>query len=301
MCRLEDILKFLGREYTYRNRKLLNRKDCIMTQAEFKNFKKKKFKNRRKGNDEKEAIHKSIEKNNDSKGIPQGSAMSAVFANIYMLDFDKRINDYVQQYNGLYMRYSDDFIVIFPKIGEGDCVFGQQYMKIQSEVKRIPSLILEPQKTQIYEYDNEIMSNRSMDFVKGAKRGKNSLDYLGFTFDGKQVTLRDKTISKYYYRMYRKVAGVKYWSLKKHRIQTKSLYNLYSEHKNIAQHGSHDEPNSAQKENFIKNKYMHGNFLSYVNRAQKEFGEDEPISRGTKRHMLKIKRAVENIKISLNR
>jgi len=31
------------------------------------------------------------------------------------------------------------------------------------------------------------------------------MDYLGFPFDGRVVTLRDKTVSKYYYKLYRKL------------------------------------------------------------------------------------------------
>ncbi|OAB33137.1 hypothetical protein PMSD_15605 [Paenibacillus macquariensis subsp. defensor] len=56
-----------------------------------------------------------IKPHSDNFGVPQGSAISAVLSNIYMLDFDKIVNDNVTEKNGLYMRYSDDFIVILPK------------------------------------------------------------------------------------------------------------------------------------------------------------------------------------------
>lgn len=294
MCRLEDILEFLGQKDTYKNRKQLNKKDCIMTQKELRIFKKKLFHNTRKGNLDGDNEHKAIEKNKNSTGIPQGSAISAVFANVYMLTFDKNVNDFVQQYAGLYMRYSDDFIIVLPKTTDDG--FKKQYAKIREEIQVIPSLILEPQKTQIYEYNAENMLNRSADFVNGGSFGKNSLDYLGFTFDGKQVTLRDKTVSKYYYRMYRKAKVARYWSLKNHRMQARSLYDLYSEHKNIEQQSDKIlsrkmTATSNQKNNSKRNR---GNFLSYVKRAQKEFGDDEPISRGTKRHMIKIKRAIKS-------
>ncbi len=45
-------------------------------------------------------------------GIPQGVAVSAILANAYMLEFDKKNEDYVDKFNGLYSRYSDDIIIV---------------------------------------------------------------------------------------------------------------------------------------------------------------------------------------------
>lgn len=53
-------------------------------------------------------------KNEGNKGIPQGASISAVLANVYMVDLDQAINDYVLRKNGLYLRYCDDFIIILP-------------------------------------------------------------------------------------------------------------------------------------------------------------------------------------------
>ena len=36
-------------------------------------------------------------------------------------------------------------------------------------------------------------------------------------------------------------------------------------------------------------------FISYVQRAQKVFGENEPVDRKTRRHMLKIRRILDEI------
>ena len=46
--------------------------------------------------------------------IPQGSSISAVYANVYMIDFDKRINDFITSQKGIYRRYCDDIIVVIP-------------------------------------------------------------------------------------------------------------------------------------------------------------------------------------------
>ena len=47
-------------------------------------------------------------------GIPQGTSLSALFANPYMIDFDKTISDYVNTVNGFYRRYSDDIFIVVP-------------------------------------------------------------------------------------------------------------------------------------------------------------------------------------------
>lgn len=78
------------------NRKKLNSKNRILPLSVFK------------------ANHSHIRRHNSNQGIPQGSSISACFANIYMFEIDKEINDLVKTYGGIYRRYSDDFIIILP-------------------------------------------------------------------------------------------------------------------------------------------------------------------------------------------
>jgi Reverse transcriptase (RNA-dependent DNA polymerase). len=49
------------------------------------------------------------------KGIPQGTSISAVLANVYMIDFDKKVCALLKNLGGMYRRYSDDFIIVIPK------------------------------------------------------------------------------------------------------------------------------------------------------------------------------------------
>lgn len=48
-------------------------------------------------------------------GIPQGTAISAMLSNLYMLDFDVAALAFAATYGGRYMRYCDDMLFIMPK------------------------------------------------------------------------------------------------------------------------------------------------------------------------------------------
>ena len=66
-----------------------------------------------------------------------------------MLEFDAKINSYVTSKDGMYMRYSDDFIVILPK--DKALPLEQELAFLMSIIHATPSLVLEPDKTQLFE------------------------------------------------------------------------------------------------------------------------------------------------------
>ena len=89
--------------------------------------------------------------------------------------------------------------------------------------------------------------------------------------------IRPKTVTKYYYRMHRKVKGITSnggISPRGRKISKRNLYEKYSVR------GAHGRK---------------GNFLSYVSRSNAIFGE-EAIERDTRNHMQKIKRALKQMK-----
>ncbi|MBQ1613466.1 MAG: hypothetical protein II089_02315 [Selenomonas sp.] len=81
--------------------------------------------------------------------------------------------------------------------------------------------------------------------------------YLGFSFDGTKVKIRDKTMTKYYYRMHRKVNTVGRWLYKHKRMETNSLYRLYSDSR------SKKEKKQENIDRKCKFRKYEGNFITY--------------------------------------
>ena len=205
-----------------------------------------------------------VHKNSEDKGVPQGSPISAVMANIYMISGDKTINDYITSINGFYMRYSDDFIVVIPHEKE----YKEQLETVLSFLKDIPNLELEQSKTQIFEVKNGNILNIGRIVLPDANDSRKEISFLGFTFDGEKIRLRGKTIGKYYYRMHRKAKSI----AKNGGGGIDKLYMKYS----------------------IRGAYgKEGNFFTYVNNAEKAYGVNEHIQHDLEHHMNKIRKTIK--------
>lgn len=200
----KDIVKAAGENIAERGvRKKINSKESVLTKEQFQKNK------------------KDIKKNISGVGVPQGSPISAVLSNIYMIKFDKDIKRYVTSKGGIYMRYSDDFIIVLPY--ERDAEIADFTSYIFSYVESMKGLIdLQKEKTSCYTYKDEVIYEDDQ---------PSSINYLGFLFDGKNIRIRPRAITKYYYRMRRKAhtIGRSNWtSSKGRRISAKELYSIYS-------------------------------------------------------------------------
>lgn len=128
-------------------------------------------------------------------GIPQGTSMSAALANTYMLPFDYAMNTLAAAYDGMYRRYSDDFVLVIPKK-----ISAKSIVKISKDIKvmaaRLARLELESKKTKILLYSKVGQSIQKLD-SKQFTLTPSVFDYLGFVFDGQRVMLRSKAIFKF--------------------------------------------------------------------------------------------------------
>lgn len=247
---LEDILDLAGLPCTRKGIGHLNKRKSVMSLKDFKEHKKR-------------LLHK------ESKGIPQGSSLSGLLANIYLMEFDQWASSLTRDAFGLYRRYCDDAIFVFP--GK-DISFSRA---IVEKIDEIPGLESQEEKTGLFEYHKgniaELSSNGEV------RKQSATLSYLGFTFDGRAVRVKASTIGRYYGRLYRsgrRVFKDRYPRRKKKRVQR--FYDAYSERGAYLTRGDGGKGRAK------------GNFLTYIERAKRAFDVEE-LDRDTRKHMRKIK------------
>lgn len=285
---LSELLAFHDLPDTPKGWRELNAKARVLSPEEFRSKKKD-----------------VIQKNNKDHGIPQGSPISGILANVYMREADREIYNLVNRLNGLYMRYSDDFIVVLPGVDEKIArdVLTEIADSLNSD--RYPGLELQPEKTQFYHFSEERIENCGESFHANADcSSRDCLSFLGFTFDGKKVKIRDKTISKFYQRMRKKARTVarSYGADdtgEKYRTKKVELYKTYSirgSRRNGRIWGTKCKQEKVKARYEQENREAGrkrkpgGNFLTYVRRAQERFGPNEDIGIPERRNMAKIRK-----------
>ena len=146
-----------------------------------------------------------IQENKKECGIPQGSPISAILSNIYMVDFDLKMNAYAKSVGGVYLRYCDDILLIVP-IEERDKCAGVAAGSI-GDIK----LRLNTDKTVRITFIRD----------SGILRSERPLQYLGFTYDGQQILIRSAAFSRYSNHMKRGVRLAKATSSRWNKIRAK--------------------------------------------------------------------------------
>lgn len=194
---------------------------------------------------------KELKANKSGIGIPQGTAISATFANIYSLNFDKSLNELALSHGGIYRRYSDDFIVVLPK---GKFKKIEEFFELERVVRlraEKEGIEIQERKTGIFEYSNRMIKNLSTN-------EQDHLDYLGFVFDGTSVQMRGKGSYKFYRKASKLLLKAKKTQEKKNLKKLpyrKALFKLYTDL------GINDG---------------HGNYISYAKRSQEVFDRESP-------------------------
>lgn len=119
-------------------------------------------------------------------GIPQGTPVSGLYANIYLRTFDREMVAWCARLGGSYRRYSDDIAVILP--------LGAKVQNVIATVEKILAdfgLAMSVDKTD------------TADFKGGFLFSATPIQYLGFTFDGQQTLIRQSSIDAYLGKMRR--------------------------------------------------------------------------------------------------
>lgn len=204
----------------------------------------------------------------EANGIPQGLPISSTLANVYMIDFDKDIKCFVEENKGIYRRYSDDIIVVCPK-----GVSAKIKDLIMHKIGDV-SLTIEQSKTNLYHFtkkDKEVNCQHE-------ELGSNDiLKYLGFSFDGNHILLRNSSVCKFYYKMHKSVKRSVYFAI---HINNKTRGEMFEHHliSRFTYAGANRHPiyrRSNKKKTFyhIKGQKSYGNFLTYAEKASRIMNE----------------------------
>ena len=142
-------------------------------------------------------------------GIPQGSGMSSVLSNIYLIDFDKELNEKSKMEGFYYRRYCDDILIVCDSERAEEL---QKYTidKIRSEY----FLEIQDRKVELTDFKaNSKGVIRAFNKKKQLKLGVlitdassekffyKPLQYLGFEFDGQNIFIRSSSLSRYFRKM----------------------------------------------------------------------------------------------------
>ncbi len=147
-----------------------------------------------------------IHKNISNVGIPLGLPISAVLANIYMWRFDRTFFDYLKSIGGYYRRYSDDVIIVCEGSKRDEVLLMLKDL-ISSE-----KLTIADEKTTVFSIKEE---EGRLKVTDEKTKQKSVIEYLGLSFDGEFIRLKNKSISKYYHKMKRTINAKTHYAIKK--------------------------------------------------------------------------------------
>ncbi len=204
----------------------------------------------------------------DITGIPQGTAISGLLSNVFMIDFDLSVKSRIKRFGGFYRRYSDDIFIVVPTSISHEKV--TEFVEAQLQKFCGDNIKLNENKTEKNIY--KTVSDGTFQIVN--LEGKESrIQYLGFHFNGRSVNIRNSSISK---DRGKTVQAIRRHKKGKGKIDTRAIYREKSSRKVTL----HDK---------IKKK----GFVFYAQRAAAVHGDDNSILSQIKKNDRFIKRAVK--------
>lgn len=149
--------------------------------------------------------------NDSGVGIPQGSPISAILSNIYMINYDKLLFSIAKERGFLYCRYCDDILIVC----DTACV-NEIKDKAINEIEKYGLKIQESKEEIIRFKYNSKGQLRAFDYkrIAGGRAGGvlaeselyKNLQYLGFEFNGQNTYIRSSSLSRYSRRMKARVS-----------------------------------------------------------------------------------------------
>ena len=134
-----------------------------------------------------------IHKNKSGRGIPQGSPISGLLANVYMFDFDIKVKSLVETIGGHYARYSDDIAILV----EPSKLTGI-YQAVQDLIED-EGLKISAKKTDCFVYQQTpgtfVNVIRKLEPTNTINL-KQYPQYLGFIFTEENIHIRGNTLAR---------------------------------------------------------------------------------------------------------
>lgn len=134
-----------------------------------------------------------IRQNKSGYGIPQGSPVSGLLANVYMRDFDKHMKEYVDTRGGYYARYSDDIVVL---IDEALLKETYEFMKVLIKKDKIK---INDKKTDAFTFDkstSKFQNGLNILSIPHPFNQKQHPQYLGFILRDDGMLVRSNTLAR---------------------------------------------------------------------------------------------------------
>lgn len=183
-----------------------------------------------------------------SRGIPQGSPISAVLANLYMLPFDSRVFHLLRAIGASYRRYSDDILVIAPpgRAVDAERVVVAALADVKLSVKASKTVRVG------FRPHGDRTTAALLDDSGKEIRAPYELQYLGLVWDGESARLRSVSLARFLKRMVRAVRSAKANAFRngETRIRRRKLYRQFS-HLGRSARVFGPQPLRARNRNFI--------------------------------------------------